>query len=266
MDDFFIRALLGGIGIAITAGPLGCFVVWKRMAYFGDAISHCALLGVILGFVLNINMMVGILCVAALFSVLLIMLQKQRTLTSDTTLGIMAHSGIAVGLVSISLISTIRVDMMSYLFGDILAIDNQDILIIYAGMAVVLLWLMLLWRPLLLTTLHEDLARVQGIRVTLVQLQFMLLIAILVSLSIKLVGIVLITALLIIPAASARRFSSTPEQMAVITVFISVIAVISGLYASLEWDTPSGPSIVVAALCIFLMTCLRGSTLLFRKG
>lgn len=260
MEDFFTRSLIGGIGIAIMAGPLGCFIVWKRMAYFGDALSHFALLGVIIGFLFHINMTISILGVAALFALLLLVLQQQRTLTSDTALAILAHSGLAVGLVAVSFISGMRVDMMSYLFGDILAISKNDIILIYTGMVIVLGWLLLLWRPLLLAAIHEDLARVQGIKVTMVQMQFMLLIALLVALSIKLVGILLVTALLIIPAASARRFASTPEQMAIMAVIAGMASVLLGLSSSLKWDTPSGPSVVVAALVIFLATTVIGKS------
>lgn len=258
MEDFFVRALLGGIGIAITAGPLGCFILWKRMAYFGDALSHFSLLGIVFGLLFHINMTVSLLLVAALFAFLLIMLQKKRTLTSDTALSILAHSGLAIGLVVISFLHDIRVDLMAYLFGDILAINNMDIILIYTGMVAVLGWLLTLWRPLLLAAIHEDLAYVQGINVTLVHIQFMLLVAILVALSIKLVGILLVSALLIIPAAAARNFATTPEKMAFFAVIAGVLSVVLGLQSSLKWDTPSGPSIVVSALVIFIFSTVAG--------
>ncbi len=256
MHDFLIRAMIGGVGVALMAGPLGCFIVWKRMAYFGDALSHFALLGVVMGLVLSLNMTFSILVVAALFAVLLLVLQKRQSLTSDTALAILAHSGLAVGLVLMSFVKDVRVDMMAYLFGDILAISTQDIMLIYAGMVVVLCWLRVIWGRLLLATIHKDVAQVEGVRVGWVEMQFMLLVALLVALSIKLVGILLVTALLIVPAASARRFAATPEQMAVCAMGIGGLSVLAGLAASLRWDTPSGPSIVVVALIAFLLSIM----------
>jgi zinc transport system permease protein len=257
MDDFFIRAMLGGIGVALAAGPLGSFVVWKRMAFFGDALAHSALLGVALGFALGISHIFGVILVAALFSIVIVSLQKQRSYSSDTLLGIMAHSSLAFGLVVVSFIDKVRVDLMSFLFGDILAVSTNDIIFIYAGAIVSLLMLSLMWRPLLLSTLSEDLARVEGVNVDLMRFKFMLLVSLLVALSIKIVGILLVTSLLIIPAATARNFSKTPERMAVIAGLVGILAVIMGLCMSLYLDTPSGPSIVVSALVLFIVGSVR---------
>jgi zinc transport system permease protein len=254
MPDFFLHALLGGIGVALAAGPLGCFVAWKRMAYFGDALAHAALLGVALGIVLHVNLTVAILGITLVFSLIIIGLHSNRNYTMDTMLGILAHSMLAIGLVVMSFMKDVRIDIMSLLFGDILTISGTDIMVIYGGVVLALLWLVAIWRPLLLLTIHADLARIQGMNSTLIQLQFMVLISVLVAVSIKIVGIVLITSLLIIPAAAARPFSRTPEQMAITAAIIGVIAVVGGLYSSLTWDTPSGPSVIVAALLCFIAT------------
>lgn len=253
MVDFFAQALLGGIGVALVAGPLGCFVVWKRMAYFGDALSHAALLGVALGIGFHLNLTAAILGIAAVFSLAVLSLGLRRNYAMDTVLGILAHSMLAIGLVFVSFMKDVRIDLMSLLFGDVLAVSIPDIQLIYLGGGIVLLWLALIWRPLLLLTIHEDIARTQGINAIRIQLQFMLLISVLVAVSIKIIGIVLITSLLIIPAAAARPFSRTPEQMAIIAAIIGMISVVGGLYGSLTWDSPSGPSIIVAALVCFLV-------------
>jgi zinc transport system permease protein len=252
MPDFFIHALLGGIGVVLVAGPLGCFVVWKRMAYFGDALAHAALLGVALGVMFQLKLTPAILTVTVLFSLMVIGFSVTRHYTMDTVLGILAHSMLAIGLVVISFMKEVRIDLMSLLFGDILTISTGDIGVIYSGAALALIWLAFIWRPLLLMTIHEDIARTQQIKVGWVQLQFMLLISILVAVAIKIVGIVLITSLLIIPAAAARPFARTPEQMALMAAIIGVIAVAGGLYGSLNWNTPSGPSVIVAALVCFI--------------
>lgn len=256
MDDFVLRAFLGGLGIALIAGPLGALVVWRRMAFFGDALSHSALLGVSLGFVLGINISFGIALVCLAVALLLVLLQERLRLASDTLLGIFAHSTLSIGLVAIAFMEGVRVDLMGYLFGDILAVSPGDLLWIYGGGVLVLGTLVTLWRPLLAVTIHEDLARVEGVPVERMRLAFVLLIAITIAAAMKIVGVLLITSLLIIPAATARRFARTPEQMASIAALIGAAAVAAGLYASLYFDTPSGPSVVVAAATMFAASAM----------
>ena len=252
MDDFLLRALIGGIGVALVAAPLGAFVVWRRMSYFGATLSHSALLGVALGFLLGISLNVAVIAVCVAIALLLGLLQHQRHLASDTLLGILAHSSLAIGLVVLAFIEGLRVDLMAYLFGDILAITRADLGWIYLGGALVLGGMVLLWRPLLAMTVHEELARVEGVPVRWVSTLFMLMIALVIAVAMKIVGILLITSLLIIPAAAARRLSRTPEQMAAMAAVLGVVSVSGGLWASLVWDTPAGPSIVVVAMLLFL--------------
>jgi zinc transport system permease protein len=254
LDDFFTRALLAGIGLAAVAGPLGCFIVWRRMAYFGDTMAHSALLGVAIAFLLEINITAGVFAVAALVSVALLILQRRRALSSDSLLGILSHSTLAIGLVMVAAMSWVRIDLMGLLFGDILAVSKQDVGIVYAGGAAVLGALAWLWRPLLAATVSEELADAEGLSPRRSQLAFMLLMAATIAIAMKIVGILLITSLLIIPAATARRFASTPEQMALIASGAGIAAVVAGLFGSLTYDTPSGPSIVVAALVLFLVS------------
>lgn len=252
MDDFLWRALAGGIGVASIAGPLGCFIVWRRMAYFGDTLAHSALLGVALGLVLGIDLTVGIVACASLLAVLLVLLQ-QRHLATDTLLGIMAHSGLAVGLVVLSFFESVRVDLFSYLFGDVLAVSQLDLVWIYAVAGLGLAALAAIWRPLLMVTIQEDLARAEGVPVIAVRLAFVLLLATVIAIAMKVVGIMLIVSLLIIPAATARCLSGTPERMAVLAALTGCAAVMAGLSGSLAWDTPSGPSVVVAAMALFAL-------------
>jgi zinc transport system permease protein len=256
MDDFLVRALFGGIGVALVAGPLGSFVVWRRMAYFGDTLAHSALLGVALGFVLGVATNLAIIAVCLGLAITLVMLQRQRRLASDTLLGILSHSSLSAGLVVIAFMETLRIDLMAYLFGDILAVTTLDLQWIYGGGLAALLVLAVIWRPLLAATVHEELARVEGVPIGIIQLAFMLLIAVVIAVALKIVGILLITSLLIIPAAAARRFARTPEAMAVGAALLGCAAVAAGLYGSLRFDTPSGPSIVVAAALIFALASL----------
>ncbi len=251
LDDFLFRAFLGGVGVALVAGPLGCFIVWRRMAYFGASLAHSALLGVALGFVLGVDPTLGIAAAAVLLALLLVVMERQRNLPSDTLLGILAHAGLALGLVVLSFFETLRVDLMGYLFGDILAVSRGDLLWIYGGGALALGVLAVIWRGLLTATLHEELAQAEGLPVVQLRLALMLTIAIVIAIAMKIVGILLIISMLIIPAATARCFARTPEQMAVLSAVAGILAVVLGLWASLQADSPAGPSIVVSATILF---------------
>lgn len=262
MDDFLPRVLLGGFGVALVAGPLGAFIVWRRMAYFGDTLSHAGLLGVVLGTVLGINPQLGVALTCLGVALALVFLQRQQTLATDTLLGILAHTTLSLGLVALAFLETVRVDLVSYLFGDILSINTTDLYWIWGGNLLTLGILLGLWRPLLAATVHEELARVEGVPVFQIRLAFMLLIAIVIAVAMKVVGILLITSLLIIPAATARRFARSPESMALLASVFGCLAVSVGMWASLRWDTPAGPSVVVAASSLFVV----GSSLPRRSG
>ena len=252
MDDFLARALLGGIGVALAAGPLGAFIVWRRMAYFGDTLAHSGLLGIVLGTVLNLNLQLGVAITCLVVALVLVLLQRQRRLATDTLLGILAHTTLSLGLVALAFLETVRVDLTAYLFGDILAIGPIDLYWIWGG--ALLGALTGLWRPLLAITVHEELAQVEGVPVFPVRLAFMLLVAIVIAVAMKVVGILLITSLLIIPAAAARRFARSPEGMALLASGLGCAAVGLGLWASLRWDTPAGPSVVLAAAFLFVLS------------
>ena len=254
LDDFFVRALLAGVGVALVAGPLGCFVVWRRLAYFGDTLSHAALLGVALAFLFELNITLAVFAVSACVSLALLMLQRRATLSADSLLGLLAHSSLALGLVVLAFLTWVRVDLMGFLFGDILAVSKSDIAIIYLGGLMVLAVLIMIWHPLFAATVNEELAEAEGMEPKRANVIFMLLMASVIAISMKIVGVLLITALMLIPAAAARRFAATPERMAVMAAAAGILAVVAGLFASLEWDTPSGPSIVVAAMALFLLS------------
>lgn len=263
--DYFSRALIAGIGLALVAGPLGCFVVWRRMAYFGDTMAHSALLGVALSIILSMNMTLGVFAVAALVAGALIVLQRQATLSTDALLGILSHSTLAVGLVLVGFLTTVRIDLMGFLFGDILAVSVEDIAIIYGGGVAILAILVLAWRPLLASTVSPELAEAEGLRPEASRLVLMILMASVIAIAMKLVGVLLITSLLIIPAATARRLSATPEMMAAVAAILGAVAVVGGLFGSRTWDTASGPSIVVMALIIFLVSLTVPVTRLFGR-
>ncbi|MCC6982161.1 MAG: metal ABC transporter permease [Bauldia sp.] len=256
LDDFFFRAILGGVGVAAAAGPLGCFVVWRRMAYFGDTIAHAALLGIALGLLFEVSTTIGVVAVTLAVAGLLLLFERFNRAPSDALLGILAHGALSIGLVVIGMIFWVRVDLLAYLFGDILAVSRTDLLLIWIGAAAILGALVALWRPLFAATVAEDIARAEGMPADLARVAFMLMIALTVAFAMKIVGVLLITSLLIIPAATASRFARTPEKMAVLAALIGALAVIAGLYLSDGLDTPAGPSIVVAAFTFFLLAQL----------
>ena len=254
LDDFFTRAIVGGVGVALVVGPLGCFIIWRRMAYFGDTLSHAALLGVALGLLLNINLTLSVFVVSVVVSLSLMAMQKRASLSADALLGLLAHSSLAIGLVVLAFMTWIRFDLMGLLFGDILAISKLDIAVIYAGGALVLAVLAWIWKPLFAVTVSAELAEAEGVQGERANLIFMLLLAVIIAISMKITGVLLITAMLIVPAATARRFATGPEQMAIVAAICGVAAVIGGLFGSLKFDTPSGPSIIVAALVLFVLS------------
>jgi zinc transport system permease protein len=266
LDDFFVRALIAGIAVALMVGPLGCFIVWRRMAYFGDTMAHSALLGVALHLMFQLNMVAAVFTVAVAISVILILLQRRQALSADALLGILSHATLAIGLVLVAFMTWVRIDLLAYLFGDILAVDKTDIAMVWGGGAIVIGCIIALWRPLLAATVNAELAEAEGLKPERARFLFMVLMALVIAIAMKIVGIMLITSLLIIPAATARRFSATPEMMAVVASVIGVLAVTGGLYGSLTYDTPSGPSIVVAALILFLLSLLPVSRKLARSG
>ena len=253
LEDFFWRAMLAGIGVALVAGPLGCFVVWRKMAYFGETMAHSALLGVALGLLFGVAPMIGVFAVGLVVALLLSGFLQKPFLSGDTLLGTLSHASLALGVLLISLMTWLRVDLLGYLFGDILSVTRTDLLWIYAVGGFTLILLAWLWRPLLAITVDRELAGAEGMNVISCELTLMLVIAAVIALAMKVVGILLITSLLIIPAAAARHLCRTPEQMAAAAAIIGVLSVALGLFASFHFDTPSGPSIVTAAVFLFML-------------
>jgi zinc transport system permease protein len=257
MDEFLLRALFGGLGLALISGPLGVFIVWRRMAYFGDTLAHSALLGVGLGFWLSINPILTVMMVCALLAIALVILQSNQKLASDTLLGILAHSTLSLGIIVVAFLQGLRVDLFGYLFGDILAISWQEVLYIYLIAGLVLIIIIKLWRALLLCTLNTDLAIVAGLAPQKLQFILMLLLAMVIAVAMKIIGVLLITSLLIIPAACARSFAKSPEQMAILASLIGMCAVSLGLASSFYFDLPTGPAIVVSAAFLFLLSRIK---------
>ena len=255
-DSFILYALAAGIALALVVGPLGSVVVWRRMAYFGDTLAHAALLGVALAIAAEQLPMLGVGLVGVLLAVLLFWLEKQGDLSTDTLLGILSHSALALGLIVLSVIQAqgFNINLMSYLFGDLLAVGVFDLVLMYGSVVIILLVFSQILSPLISISVNEELARIDGIAVEKIRFIFMILLALVIAVALKVVGILLITALLIIPAATARLYSKSPKQMVMVSVFVAIAAVVIGLLASLGWDFPTGPAIVVSASFLFFVS------------
>ena len=257
LDDFLFRALIAGIGIALVTGPLGCFVVWRRLSFFGDTLAHSALLGVILSVSFDINISLSIFTVSSLVALLLLRLQKTTYLANDALLGLLSHSSLAIGLVILGFLSFIRFDIMGVLFGDILSVNINDLLAIWLGGALILLVLWFIWKPLFASTVNYELAEAEGMKPERMNAIFTILLAALIAIAIKMVGLLLITGMLIIPTAMARNLSNNPKQMVIFSVIGGLLSVLIGLYASFEINTSSGPTIVTVALLLFILSLTK---------
>tara|TARA_B100001123_G_scaffold81295_1_gene92634 strand:- start:1718 stop:2521 length:804 start_codon:yes stop_codon:yes gene_type:complete len=256
-DDFFIRALIAGVGIALVTGPLGCFIIWRRLSFFGDTLAHAALLGVTMAVFFEINIAFSVFLISSVVALILLKLQQTTKLPGDALLGLLAHSSLAVGLVVIGFLTSIRFDVMGLLFGDILAVNQNDLLLIWIGGALILLILKFIWRPLFASTVNYELAEAEGMKPDKFNAIFTVLMAAVIAISIKIVGLLLITGMLIMPAAMGRNLSNNPQQMVILSVIAGLLSVIIGLFSSLQFNTPSGPSIITAALILFCFSLIK---------
>lgn len=257
MFDILLPAWIASTLLTLITAPLGAFVVWRKMAYFGDTLSHSALLGVAFGIFLNIDPYIAVILMTVLIALALIWLEKHANQSLDTLLGIISHTTLSLGVITIALLNNVRVDLMSYLFGDLLAISYLDMGLIAIGVIFVDSILLFFWRDFLMVTINPELAQIEGLKVEKIRLILMLLTALTIALSMKFVGALIITSLLIIPSATARRFAQTPETMVLYAILFSLLAVSGGLLFSALKDTPAGPSVVVCAGVLFLLSLLK---------
>lgn len=258
---FVLKAILAGIGIAFVAGPLGCFLLWRKLAYFGDTLAHSALFGIAISLFLHINNYIGLIISCLLVVSALALISASKKISYDSILGILSHTTLAIGLVAISLIQNVKVDLLGYLYGDILTITNQDLCWVFSIDIFVLILLKAFWRKLINITVSKDLAKVEGIPTEIFTWVLFLLMALVFAIAVKLVGVLLVTALLIVPGASARFISRSPEQMAVYAIILGSASVLLGMEFSLQWNWPTGPAIVIVSALffsfIFLLSFLK---------
>lgn len=260
MFEILFPAWLAGILLTFITAPLGAFVVWRKMAYFGDTLAHSALLGVALGIFLQIDPYIAVIGMTILLAIGLVWLEQRSNHAIDTLLGIIAHTSLSLGVITISLLDNVRVDLMSYLFGDLLAINFDDVIFIGIGVALIVTILAFFWQKFLSITISPELAQIEGLNVARLRFILMILTAMTIALSMKFVGALIITSLLIIPSATASRFAKTPEMMIFYAILFSGLAVTGGLIFSGLKDTPAGPSVVVCAGLMFLISLCKKAT------
>jgi len=256
-DPFILRGILAGLAVAMISGLVGCFVVWRRMSYYGESIAHSSLLGVGLGILMGVGINLGIVFTCLLFVILFLWLQQSKLLSSDTLLGVLAHLALSIGIIVISM-NRIKIDVHAFLFGDILAVTQNDLWGMYLAVLFVVIIICLNWSSLLLVTIDEDLAKAEGVNPLFINLLLTSILTIVVAVSIQIIGLLLITAMLIIPAATSRRLVNSPEKMAIVATLLGIISVILGIYLSVEIDAPSGPSIVVVSAVLFFISHFFG--------
>lgn len=253
MTDCILKALLAGIGIAIISGPIGSVMMWRRMTYFGDALAHATLLGASIAIILNINIYCGLIAISLIIATLLTIITEQQKFTNDATLSILSHIILAVGLISATLSKNTRIDLLGYLYGDILSISSMDVIYIYVIDIIILSILSLVWDKLVFITIHKELAIAEGIKEKTIKWLFILLVSLIFIVATRLVGILLINSLLIIPCSIAKMWAKSTKQMAVLGSIFGCITIVIGIIAALIWDLPTGPAIVVSSALLFLI-------------
>ena len=255
-QPFFIRALTAGVLLAVAASFIGVFVVLRKMSFFGDAVGHFAFTGIALGFLLGINPILAAIVFSILIAIGVGYLEKRTSLSLDTTIGIFFSGAAALGIFLIGLLRGYRADLFQYLFGDILAITAYDIILAAILSLTTLVVMIFAWRPLLQITFNRDLAKVNGVEVGRWEYVFLILLAIVTAISLKTVGILLVTALLIVPAAAAKQAAKNIKQLLIMTMIISVLSVVFGLFGSYYWNTASGPTIILVSLLFFVLSLI----------
>ena len=245
LEPFLVRAIIAGLALAIVAAPLGCFVIWQRMAYFGETVAQASLIGVALSLAFRFDITLGVVVIAVLVAFLLLWFGRQQVVALDSILGLLHHAALAMGVIAMSMLKGPPVDLLGFLFGDVFAVTRADIAWIAGGGAAVLAIVAWLWQPLLRLALHEDLAAAEGIDRRRVRAIFTILLAVTIAVAMKIVGVLLVMAFLVVPAVAARPLSGTPERMVLLTALVAAASVVAGLGLSATFDTPGGPSIVI---------------------
>ncbi|MBW8308432.1 MAG: metal ABC transporter permease [Candidatus Paracaedibacteraceae bacterium] len=252
-QEFVQRALLAGMGLAIPMGILGCFMLWRRMSFFSDAMGHAAILGVIGGLILHIHPQMAVAAIALLAAFILSRYRDSSRLPLDTWLGAVSYGGLSLGLCLMALYPSVRVNPEAILFGEILSVTWTDVLWVLAVAIGTPLLFWKIWRPVVLITMDEDWAATNNTPVYSIQMIFLTTIALVTAVGLKITGALLLPALMIFPAATASYFARSPETMVITSSLVAIVSFMSGALVSFWFDLPTGPAIVVISLLLMVI-------------
>ena len=254
LDDFLVRSVIAGLIMVVIAAPMGCLMVWQRLAFLSDTLGHAAVMGVGLGLLLEVTPVFGVLAVALLIVFSLNRVNSFNSALSETTLAIISHTGLAGGIILVGLLPAQSVNLEAILFGDLLATTSADLTRLLITTVVLLLLLLHHWRSFVAVSVSREIAQAEGIEVRKVQFLMYIMIALLVAVMMKVMGVLLIAAMLVIPTTSARLFSRSPEQMVAVSALYGLGALVGGISSSFQFDWQTGPAIVVSATMLLLVT------------
>lgn len=254
LDDFLVRSVIAGLIMVAIAAPMGCLMVWQRLAFLSDTLGHAAVMGVGLGLLLEVTPVFGVLAVALLIVYSLNRVNSLNSALSETTLAIISHTGLAGGIILVGLLPAQSVNLEAILFGDLLATTRADLVRLLITTVVLLLLLLHHWRSFVAVSVSREIAQAEGIQVRKVQFLMYIMIALLVAVMMKVMGVLLIAAMLVIPTTSARLFSRSPEQMVAVSALYGLAALAGGIGSSFQFDWQTGPAIAVSATLLLLAT------------
>ena len=256
LDDFVVRSVIAGLLMITIAAPMGCLMVWQRLAFLSDTLGHAAVLGVGLGLWLQLHPMVGVLAVVVLIVISLSRVVSFNNALSETTLAVISHSGLAAGLILLGTMPSQTISLESILFGDLLATTVTDLGLIFATVVILVFLLLQHWRSFVAVSVSREVAQAEGIEVRRLQFLMYLMIALLVAVMMKVMGVLLIAAVLVIPTSSARLLSKSPEQMVLISALFGAASLGGGMLSSFQFDWQTGPAIVLSAAVLLIVTLL----------
>lgn len=256
-EPFVLRGLIAALIMAVLAAPVGCLMIWKRMAYFSDSLSHSALAGVLLGLFLGIGQNTGVALIVCLTALLLTRIPDRFVISTDLLLLIIGQTALCAGITGLSYLPDVRTDLTAYLFGDVLSVTSDDLSFIVCAGTLCAALLIHNWKKMIFSAVMPDVAQSEGVHAAEQSAVFMLITALFVALAMKTTGLLLVSALLIIPPCSARLFSKTPEQMVVISMLSGVFCVVAGLSCSVYFDAPAAPATELICAFFFLVSCIK---------
>lgn len=256
MSDILLIPTLTLIVLSLSLAPLGCFLVWRRLAFFGDGMSHACTFGIAIALFLKIHFLLGILLTALLIAGILFVIEKYQNLSTDTLFSLISYSFFAAGIVALSLIKSVHINIEDILFGDFLAIQSPDLWTAMTLSFIAVSILIYYWPILLLSCLSPDLLKTTYPHADRANIIFILVTALVIAFGMYIIGALLLPALMILPAASSRMLSRGPKQMVLLSLTLSVIGCIFGIGAAYVLNTPPSATMVLSNAFIFIVSLM----------